>query len=60
MPNPSADVGPNPKWRKHGLPQFEVERTVLLILSQPGSLKIAGVGGAALRIARMLLPFGEE
>ena len=42
MPKPSPDVGPKPKWRREGLPQLEVLRMVLLILSQPASAKMAG------------------
>jgi hypothetical protein len=60
IPKPSAHVGPNPKWRRHGLPQFEVDRTVVLILSQPGSLKMAGVGGVGVRAPRMLPLAGDE
>src|SRR5436190_23491736 len=61
MPNPSPEVGPNPKCRSDGFPQFDVERTVLLILSQPGSMKRAGVRGMGPRRPRELpKPFVEN
>ena len=59
IPNPSPDVGPKPKCRRHGLPQFEVDRIVLLILSQPGSLKMAGVAGTG-RMPRRLKLLAED
>src|SRR6266404_1222927 len=43
MPNPSPEVGPNPNCRRDGLPQLEVERVVVLSLSQPASAKRAGI-----------------
>src|SRR5690242_3199909 len=61
MPNPSADVGPKPNWRRDGLPQLDVERIVLLILSQPPSAKRAGIecwAGAGGELD--MLPFSDR
>ena len=46
MPNPSPEVGPKPKWRSDGLPQFEVDRIVVFRRSQPESANMDGRGAA--------------
>merc|ERR1712032_711620 len=54
IPKPSPDVGPKPNCRSEGLPQFDVDRTVVLILSQPASAREAHRGHEVLAIMREL------
>ena len=44
IPKPCGDTGPKPNIRSDGLPQFEVESSVVLRCAQASVLKNAGAG----------------
>ena len=59
IPKPSEATGPNPNRRRAGLPQLEVDKMLVLIRCQPGSVNKLGRAGALFEVFELASDGGE-